>query len=199
MGTCRLKAEPIKRHNVSKRHLLRPNKHYLKDTGLQIATKRAFIWNCCKAIVTTVSHDTTGIWITENVFISFGLKSLCRKNMEALSEILKLCNFTGMKHQQELHQRSHLPSVVSNTIKPSHQTAVSKVTNTTFLSIHRPLGNWAGHGFLQRYVQPEGLPITLQRQHARAGNCQARRLEVSQNATFTQCGKCIPASSRRFP
>lgn len=61
--------------------------------------------------------------------------------MEALSEILKLCNFTGMKHQQELHQRSHLPSVVSNTIKPSHQTAVSKVTNTTFLSIPRPLGN----------------------------------------------------------
>lgn len=43
MGTCRLKAEPIKRHNVSKRHLLRTNKHYLKDTGLKIATKRALI------------------------------------------------------------------------------------------------------------------------------------------------------------
>lgn len=149
MGTCRLKAEPIKRHNVSKRHLLHTNKHYLKDTGLKIATKRALIWDCCKAVLTTVSHGTMGIWIIENVFISFGLKSLRGKNMEAPPEILKLCNFTGTKHQQELHQRSHLPSAVSNTVKPSHQTAVSKVTNTTFLSIHRPRGNWAGHSFLQ--------------------------------------------------
>lgn len=46
--------------------------------------------------------------------------------MEALSEILKLCNFTGMKHEQELHQRSHLPSVVSNTIKTKPPASSSK-------------------------------------------------------------------------
>lgn len=98
MRKCSLKAEPIKRHNVSKWHLLRTNKHYLKDTGLKLLPNVHLSETAARQSLQKC-HMTPWEFEFDKMFLfSLARNHYAEKNMEAFSETLRLWNFTGMKH-----------------------------------------------------------------------------------------------------